>query len=189
MYRPERELFSDGMRAGELLDARHTWSATSQRALPPSMTPRLTTARGSASLTCALVAGVARAVCFLLRRRTAFVTIVRRRASTGAGRRIDGLFRYASHPLPTATSSCRPHQLTSRSALTGVSTVDRDECSAADISSARPQPASRCRASVAQPLCPAPCVTHPSCSGGSPESRSIPSVMASRLKSRQGSLI
>ena len=48
--------------------------------------------------------------------------------------------------------------------------------------------ASRCRAFVAQPLGLAPRVTHPSCSGGSPESRSIPSVMASRLKSRQGSL-
>ena len=49
--------------------------------------------------------------------------------------------------------------------------------------------ASRCRAFVAQPLGLAPRVTHSSCSGGSPESRSIPSVMASRLKSRQGSLI
>ena len=48
--------------------------------------------------------------------------------------------------------------------------------------------ASRCRAFVAQPLGLTPRVTHSSCSGGSPESRSIPSVMASRLKSRQGSL-
>ena len=41
----------------------------------------------------------------------------------------------------------------------------------------------------AQPLGLVPRVTHPSCSGGAPEHRSIPSVMASRPKGRQGSLI
>ena len=55
----------------------------------------------------------------------------------------------------------------------------------AGFASAWPAAAAR---SLPQPLGLVPRVTHPSCSGGSPESRSIPSVMASRLKSRQGSL-
>ena len=109
-------------------------------------------------------------------------------ARRGAGRRINGLFRHPSHPLHGRRSvrvidewQHPPRALPYDGQL--VSDV------LSHVSLAGLSLASRCRAFVAQPLGLDPRVTHPSCSGGSPESRSIPSVMASRLKSRQGSLI
>ena len=96
-------------------------------------------------------------------------------------------------PSPRATSSSRPHRTTTSTSSLRVHR-QRSTRPVPDVLSSGRQlgqasASSGCRASVAQPLDPAPRVTHPSCSGGSPESRSIPSVMASRLKSRRGSLI
>ena len=96
-------------------------------------------------------------------------------------------------PSPRATSSSRPHRTTTSTSSLRVHR-QRSTRPVPDVLSSGRQlgqasASSGCRASVAQPLDPALRVTHPSCSGGSPESRSIPSVMASRLKSRRGSLI
>jgi len=95
----------------------------------------------------------------------------------------------ASHTLPLHTHAEPPHARGSRSRGKGSGKGSSSSSSSSSSRSTLPPARPRSRAFAAQPLGPAPRVTRPRCSGGSPESRSIRSGMASRLKSRQGSLI